>query len=77
MKQLLGLSVRGGMGVLVWLVYMWNWKRVNLIPFSGNGITGEQGIHAHRVATERPGEGAKQGLESAVASWLEGYSVRG
>lgn len=52
------------------LFNVWNRKRVNLIPFGGNGIKGEQGIHAGRVATERPGEGAKQGLESAVASML-------
>lgn len=75
------------MGVLVWPVYVCNRKRVNLIPFGGNGIKGEQGIHTGRVSTERPGEGTKQGLESAVASmltwqlmnesWLEGRSVGG
>lgn len=54
----------------VWLVYVWNRERINLILFGGNGIKGEQGIRADRVVTERPGERAKQGLESAVVSML-------
>lgn len=28
MKQLLSLPVRDDMGVFVWLVYVWNWKRI-------------------------------------------------
>lgn len=28
MRQLLSLAVRDGLGVSVWLVYVWNWKGI-------------------------------------------------